>query len=248
MRFLIRGHISNKLHIKPEYEKYAENFYKFTNISIYDYRDSLYQVTKSLIKDPIVNRSTFELDDNVKEEIFSLPDDEIIVPLDDDDWINPALQINSGNYTIWDYIHFDTTQPNYCKYDVYKLNDEDYTYTPEEFKKVSRRYFPSCAYSVPVKMVKDFENQPKELHRLLFLHGAVPGVLYRNYRKTKHIYPQSIIKEYNGCFLTHIGNYSTSCINIRASIDNLIQSNLTLESWMQTPYEKLKKIYTDFWG
>jgi hypothetical protein len=97
-------------------------------------------------------------------------------------------------------------------------------------------------------MARDFKDQNRELHRLLFLHGSVSGVLYRNFRKTKKIYTQNIIKEYNGCFLTHIGNYSTSCINIMGSINNLMESNLTLEPWMQGPYEQLKKIYIDFWG
>jgi hypothetical protein len=199
----------------------AEEFDKLFKISIHDYRKKVHQIQLSCIKnisDRIIYnhvdkkiKSTWKLpyvhiQDSAREELMALRDDDIIIPLDDDDWLSPEiseLDFPKNSLILWDAVSIgvDSTRTCYCyrhpqlpaKLDMYS-------------ERVARGLLSNC-YGFRAKIIKEMLRRNEEDADMFLLRHTMPRILARK-KEYKDLFQdgETITKKFFGIYVKHAAN------------------------------------------
>lgn len=201
--------------------KCAEEFNDLFNISIHDYRKKIHQIQLSCINnisDRIIYNRTdkkvedvwklpyVHIQDSAKEQLMELRDDDIIIPLDDDDWLSPeisTLDFPKNSLVIWDSVSVgvDSSRTCYC-YRHSKLPAKLDMYGD----RIARGLL-SNSYGFRAKIIKEILERNREDADMLLLRHTMPRILARK-KEYKDLFQEgeTIVNKFLSVYVKHAAN------------------------------------------
>lgn len=207
----------------------VETFEKYTGKDFYRYRAELRKLSQLTFDaanlQTILNTDTLSqnkvgwnvITDAVWEQLRELPENSYIMPIDDDDWVNPFIDLSSQNSSLcyWNMTFFNSVTGRYMFRDVLES---------EPLK--------TCSYAVASRVIVDaiknnFEENKIHLTSILLKHGhALQSCMALEKNNFTRVF---LDKRHYGCRLLHLSNLSGATVLNQTSGQNensLIKNNV----------------------
>lgn len=214
IRALFKDSIPYEFKHASKMAKYVEYFNKHSKISMQDYRQSVHEIQKECLS-KISNRFIYNLTQrgypyntiqpNTQNEISQLSDDDIVIPLDDDDWLSPEiknLNFSRQGLTIWNSLIIDVhlERPHLCKKNI-ELPD----ILSEEDVKLANGLLSNCA-AIPASLLKRmFQIKYTDGNSFLQRH-ILPRIIIRQSDYKDFNIIERIYSNYFAIYVKHAGN------------------------------------------
>lgn len=202
----------------------VNNFNKYSKISAQDYRKEIHKIqlqNLNKISDriiintaPVIKTNTFNtVQEETQQQLFKLDDNDIVILLDDDDWLSPEIaNIEFSTVTFWN--SFVLNYANNCEKSVLKTTEFFHKFKPAiEYPLVSVENVEDCkanivlancqAYSA--KLIKHLSHYPEYFHRFMQRHSFVRGIL-RLPQMLPLIDQEKIYSNYWAAYVRHAAN------------------------------------------
>lgn len=143
----------------------------------FEYRQELKEISRLSFLNAGIPEISFE-------NLFDLKNDDWLIPIDDDDWVNPKFKDRIKNVEK-DFFYSNVVLCDIKNGNLHKLPHDDSCFT-------------TCGYGLRIRMLKKFCL--KEIGDLIRVHERVKNLLV-----AKNI-SYDFVDDYLSCYLKHFGN------------------------------------------
>jgi hypothetical protein len=230
--FYIRGlfHVNNlTTHSGVDNKIYYDIFNKIYNYDILQYRREVNEIQRINLAQigcrvivnahpyapqPLAQRPSYVvIPSYVHDQLMSLAADDILIPLDDDDWISPAIldyPFDVDALNIWGAGYVMKKAPHYSPISICDPLSVDADLRDPENIKICRSLLSNC-YGVPAKFIKSLitnthiRERNYRLKEILQLHSLVRSTI----RTHKIISKENIQPVHLAVYVRHLGNITS---------------------------------------
>lgn len=245
--YLVRGHIWKHTMTKSLL-LYKKDFELVSKLSLITYRKKIWHITERTINPYFENSFFNALDQQIKDRLLSLKDDDYIVPIDDDDWASPNLNIKKADFITWDTYKLHISEK--------AIYSKTYSETPKDF--FTGVNYPvenvlSCCYAISGRLLKA-ANTVGLMEKILLRHNTVKQNIVKLNQLTGSLFSEHHINNKLSVAVRHIGSNTSSKRKIgpefyntmRTRIENFSSAQIDIpERWMENRVLELQKVYKE---
>lgn len=252
--FYIRSLYKDSIGIKENKrnQKSIDFFNTLSPISVQEYRSYIHEIQlkclKKISNNIIYNTPCSRYEDytcpyhnvqvSAQKQILELNDDDILIPLDDDDWLSPEIgniQFNKNSLTIWNTVSLTKEKLFYYKMPHTFQKNEEYT--------DKKGFIFSNCIAITANIVKELIKQKKDtynlpLQNLLQFHThtrqAIRDKVFEN-----NTVNETVIEQYYAVYVKHMCNDSRFLVHFKEG------SELTIQNYNNLINEAKQLIYTN---
>lgn len=264
--FFIRArfHESVMLHIGQEKvispNECLDYFDKYSNIPMLEYRKKVHEIQIECLK-KISNRFIYNTADKdldsrwrvpyvriqnkAREEILALADDDIIIPLDDDDWLSPEikfLDFRPNHLTIWNTFSLDVNS----QYQFFHIKNEILPMELDDENIIRAKGFLSNCGAYCAKVVKQVINFDVKKANQLLLRHILPRIIIREEPYKLWGIEEKIYEDYLGVYVRHAGNITSFLKRDITDIDNSEFYKKNIEIYKSKKYSPAEELAPEY--
>jgi len=191
-------------------------FNSLSPITAQEYRDKLHSIQLRCIKNisdniiyniPIHTKELYKrpyncVQVNSKQQLLELNDDDVVIPLDDDDWLSPnikSIDFEFNSLTTWNTMWFNDNKLSYAK-KVKKFENA------QEYNEKESFTLSNC-FAISARIIKKVihSNNVNLLANLLQFHPHTRGVI-RDSLFTEDTPKEYVMDEYYAMYVRHMCN------------------------------------------
>jgi hypothetical protein len=237
--FYIRSLYKDSIGVKENKrnQKSVEFFNSLSPITVQEYRNHIHEIQlKCLYKissNIIYNTPCFDLNSytcpyhnvqsSAQQQILELNDDDILIPLDDDDWLSPEIskiEFYKNSLTIWNTVSLNKDKLFYYKMPHVFQQNEEYT----DKKGI---VFSNCI-AISANIVKNLIKEKKDsynlpLQNLLQFHTHTRQAIREDVFNQQPI-TENVIEKYYAVYVKHMCNDSRFLTHFKEDTEHTLQN------------------------